>query len=80
MIPNQSIPLNFEYADRHYKGEAIQASSESTSSCPAFDVFLEDEYTGTVIKTNNTWRSDNHLDSGLLAAIGSVIITLLMTM
>lgn len=77
---NQTIPLTFNYRDKHYEGEAIHASSESASSCPAFDIFIDNEYTGTIVKSNNKWRSDNHFDSGLIAAIGSVIITLLMTM
>jgi len=74
------IPLKFDYKDEHYEGEAVPASPENASSCPAFDIFIDDEYTGTIVKSNDSWRSDNHFDSGLIAAIGSVIITLLMTM
>jgi len=80
MNSSEVIPLKFDYKDEHYEGEAVHASSKSASSCPAFDIFIDDEYTGTIVKSNNNWISDNHLDSGLIAAIGSVLITLLMTM
>lgn len=81
MKSKSSIELNFDYGNKHYKGEAIPASAEqSSSTCPAFDIFLDNEYNGTIVKTNGHWTSDNHIDSGLIAAIGSIIITLLMTM
>ena len=73
MSSRQSIALSFDYADKHYEGEAFPTTPECDDST-AYDVYLLDEFTGTIIKTNNTWRSDSHLDSGLLAAIGSVIL------
>ena len=79
MNTNQSLALNFDYENKHYEGEAIPASSK-TSTTPAFDIYLDNEYNGTIVKTNNRWLSDNHFDNGLIAAIGSIIITLLMTM
>ena len=81
MNPKQNIELNFDYQDKHYEGEAVPASSKQTSSSyPAFDIFLDNEYNGTIVKTDDHWTSDNHFDRGLIAAIGSIIITLLMTM
>ena len=81
MNTHEIIALNFDYANKHYEGEAIPASSENASTtCPAFDIFIDDEYTGTIVKTGNNWRSDNHFDTGLIACIGSVLITLLMSL
>jgi hypothetical protein len=81
MNSKKNIELNFDYQNKHYKGEAVPASSKQASSAyPAFDIFLDDEYNGTIIKTDDHWTSDNHFDSGLIATIGSIIITLLMTM
>ena len=77
----QSISLKFDYQDKHYEGEAIPASSEQTASVfPAFDIFFDNEYTGTIVKNHDRWISDNHLDNGLIAAIGSALITLIMTL
>lgn len=81
MNSKRSITLNFDYQDKHYEGEAVSASSKQTAALyPAFDIFLDDEYNGTIVKTDDHWTSDNHFDSGLITAIGSIIITLLMTM
>ena len=71
----KSIPLNFYYQDKHYQGEAITSSSkQSTATFPAFDIFLNDEYNGTIVKAKDQWASDNHFDSGLIAAIGLFIL------
>ena len=79
MNTDQSLALNFDYENKHYQGEAIPASSEKSSLAnPAFDIFLDDEYSGTIVKTDNRWISDNHFDSGLITAIGSVLIAFLI--
>lgn len=68
----QCIHLNFDYMDKHYEGEAIHASSKH-NSLPAFDIFFDNEYNGTIVKTANHWSSDNHFDSGLISVIGSIL-------
>ncbi len=74
-----TIPLNFQYQDKHYQGEAITSSSKQNSAVfPAFDIFLDNEYNGTIVKAKDHWTSDNHFDSGLLAAIGSILVLLIM--
>lgn len=79
MDTNQGLALNFDYGNKHYQGEAIPASSEKNSTAnPAFDIFLDDEYNGTIVETDGHWTSDNHIDSGLIAAIGSVLIAVLV--
>lgn len=81
MNADQSLALNFDYGNKHYEGEAVPAAAKQcTSTNPAFDIFLYNEYNGTIVKTGDHWISDNHFDSGLIAAIGSVLITLLITM
>lgn len=76
---NESLSLNFDYENKHYEGEAIPASSKkSTLANPAFDIFLDNEYNGTIVQTDDRWTSDNHFDHGLIAVIGSTIITCLM--
>ncbi len=81
MNNNQSLALNFDYENKHYEGEAVPASfKQDASSNPAFDIFLDNEYNGTIVRSNGRWASDNHIDSGLITVIGSIIITLLVTM
>jgi hypothetical protein len=81
MNANQSLALNFDYENKHYEGEAIPASSkQSFLTNPAFDIFIDDEYNGTIVKTDDRWTSDNHFDSDLVAAIGSIILAVLITM
>ncbi|MBS1746981.1 MAG: hypothetical protein JST21_12490 [Bacteroidetes bacterium] len=75
---NQSIPLCFDYEEKHYEGEAYPSTPEC-ADCTAYDVYLQDEFAGTIIKTNSKWLSDSHLDRGLLATIGGVIIAMLVT-
>jgi len=78
MIRNKIFELNFNYQNKHYNGEAIGAYAKQNNDMPAFDIFLDDEYNGTIVKTNGRWISDNHFDSDLIAVIGSIIITLLV--
>jgi hypothetical protein len=79
MDTNQGLALNFDYGNKHYEGEAIPASSKKSSLAnPAFDIFLDDEYNGTIVKTDGRWTSDNHFDNGLIAAIGSILIPLVI--
>ena len=81
MNADQSLALNFDFENKHYEGEAVPASSKQTSSTnPAFDIFLDDEYNGTIVRTDGHWTSDNHIDSGLIAVVGSIIFAFLVTM
>ena len=72
----QSIKLEFDYQNKHYKLEAIPASPKRfNASFPAFDIFLDNEYNGTIVKINNGWKSDNHFDNDLVSTIGILLIT-----
>lgn len=79
-IRNRIIKLNFDYQNRHYNGEAIAAYARQNNDTPAFDIFLDDEYSGTIVKTKDRWISDNHFDADLIAIIGSIIIALLVAL
>jgi hypothetical protein len=60
-----TFALSFKFENKHYEGEAVSASSvRSFSANPAFDIFLHNEYEGTITKTGNHWTSDNHFDKG----------------
>jgi len=74
----KSIPLDFQYQNKQYHGEAIPSSSkQSTAIFPAFDIFLDNEYNGTIVKSQNQWASDNHFDSGLVTFIGGLLLIII---
>lgn len=79
LIHNKIIELNFNYQNKQYNGEAVAAYAKQNNDTPAFDIFLDDEYNGTIVKTNGRWISDNHFDNELISVIGSIIITLIVT-
>ena len=71
MNVNQIVWLDFDYMNEHYKGEAMPALSAANNSLfPAFDIYFNNEYSGTVIKDDNHWISDNRLEAGILKIIG----------
>lgn len=78
-ISNKIIKLNFNYQNKRYKGEAIAAFTRLNNDTPAFDIFLDNEYTGTIVKTNDRWISDNHFDNELITIIGNRLIRLRIT-
>jgi hypothetical protein len=51
--------------------KAISANAKQNNDMPAFDIFLDDEYNGTIVKTSGRWISDNHFDSELIAIIAA---------
>ena len=60
---NQIVWLDFDYMNKHYEGEAIPSSSVlNNSHVPAFDVYFNNEYSGTMFVSDNNWISDCHLD------------------
>jgi hypothetical protein len=80
MNATKSIELNFDYQNKHYHGEAVPAYAKQNNETPAFDIYLDDEYNGTIVKTKDRWISDNHFDNGLIAVIGGIIIALFLSM
>jgi len=70
MSLNQIVWLDFDYMNKHYEGEAIPAfTGQSNTSLPAFDIYFDNEYSGTVMKDNNHWSLNNYIDKELLRVI-----------
>ena len=68
---NQVVWLDFDYMNEHYEGEATPALSFPTGSMiPAFDIYFNNEYSGTVIQDENRWVPDQPMDMGLVKIIG----------
>ena len=71
MSLNQIVWLDFEYMNKHYEAEAIPAFTTSSNSAfvPAFDIYFDNEYRGTIVKDSNHWAANNYMDSDLLKII-----------
>lgn len=71
----QTVWLDFDYMNEHYEGEAIPAYSISNNSVlPAFDIYFNNEYNGTLVKTESNWISNNQIDKGLARIIGNKLL------
>lgn len=67
---NQIVWLDFEYMNKHYEAEAIPAfRSPNNALVPAFDIYFDNEYSGTIIKDSNHWVLNNYMDNDLLKII-----------
>ena len=67
---NQIVWLDFDYMSKHYEGEAIPVlftSNNSVSS--AFDVYFNNEYTGTIVNDNKKWSLGNYMENELVKII-----------
>lgn len=69
------IPLEFEYKDKAYKGEAIPVmSSCSEGVCAELDITLNKEHMGMIRWTKKGWRMNDVKGQGLVNAIGNIIL------
>jgi hypothetical protein len=68
MDSNQIIWLDFDYMNEHYEGEAIPLAI-SDCSLPAFDIYFNNEYNGTIVRDDDHWIPDNHIDKRLMQII-----------
>lgn len=66
---NQTVTLNIEYMNNYYEAKAVPAFSVSNHSTPAFDIYFNNEYKGTINKHINHWPIHNHVDCELLKII-----------
>lgn len=70
MSANQIVWLDFDYMNKHYEGEAIPALiNENDTFAPAFDIYFNNEYSGTIIKDNNYWSLNSYIDTDMLKII-----------
>ncbi len=67
---NQIVWLDFDYLNKHYEAEAIPAYKASNNTfVPAFEIYFDNEYSGTIVKDSNHWALNNYIDSDLLKVI-----------
>lgn len=68
----QIVWLEFDYLNQHYIGEAIPVLTVSDNlQVPAFEIYLDNEYNGSVVKENNNWSLCNFVEEGLAKIISS---------
>ena len=75
---NQIVWLDFDYLNKHYEGEAIpcELTSDDLQS-PAFDIYFDNEYNGTLLKNNNFWNAEKYLDNAMIKIIGNKLMPFL---
>jgi len=81
MSLNQIVWLDFEYMNKHYEAEAIPAFTASSNSAfvPAFDIYFDNEYSGTIVKDSNHWVLNNYVDNELLKLIRNKLLPFFRT-
>lgn len=76
---NQIVWLDFDYMNKHYEGEAIPALTRHDNYLsPAFDIYFDNEYSGTIMKDNNHWSLNNYVDADLLKIIRNKLFPFLV--
>ena len=70
---NKIVWLDFDYMNRHYEGEAIPSGITENSSFPAFDIYFDNEYNGTICRSNNSWISE--IETGMVNIIGRFLLS-----
>ena len=70
MSLSQIVWLEFDYMNKHYEGEAIPAPLGSNKTAvPAYDIYFNNEYTGTIIKEGADSISTNFIDNNMVKII-----------
>lgn len=81
MYLNQIVWLDFDYKNNHYEGEAIASCfNKSSNPLSAYDIYFNNEYTGTMRKQQDCWVADNsyYMDAGIAQIIGRKLYSLLV--
>ncbi len=74
----QIVWLEFDYMNKHYEGEAIPVAITSNGTkSPVFDIYFDNEYSGTAVQQNNTWKLNNFFEEGLAKIVGMKLISFL---
>ena len=64
------VRLDIDNMNKHYEAEAIPALTNfNDSALPAFDIYFDNEYSGTIIKDNDFWTLNNYMDNDLLKIV-----------
>lgn len=80
MQSKQIVWLDFDYKNNHYEGEAIDTSfTKNNCLFPAFDIYFNNEYNGTMRKHQNCWVPENnhYLEDDLAKIIGRKLYSFL---
>lgn len=74
----QIVWLEFDYKNKHYEGEAIPVAIASKGALnPVFEIYFDNEYSGTAVQQNNTWALNNFFEEGLAKIVGMKLISFL---
>jgi hypothetical protein len=74
-LEQNPIPVEFEYNEREYKGEAIPVVDTcSDGACFELDVMLNGDQLGIIKKAKSGWKMDLVKDQKLVNAIGERIL------
>jgi hypothetical protein len=73
-LKQNPVPLEFEYNDIQYKGEAIPISQACHDGiCDELEVTLNGEYMGILKCTKGGWKMEGEPDKNLIKAIGNEV-------
>ncbi len=70
MSAHQIVWIDFDYMNKHYEAEAIPAlNNYNNTLSDAFDIYFNNEYSGTIVKDNNFWSLKSYIDNDMLKII-----------
>ena len=70
-LEKEPIPIEFEYKEKLYKGEAMPISQTCKEDvCYEFEILLNEENFGIIHATEKSWKMKNIKDQKLVNAIG----------
>ena len=73
-LQKEAVPVEFEYEDEMYKGEAVPVSQTCVDGqCAEFDVSINDQHVGIIKRMTNNWKIDGAKDQKFVDAIGGQI-------
>jgi hypothetical protein len=73
-LEKESVPVQFEYEDENYIGEAMPISQTCIDDvCSEFDITLNDKHFGIIKRMKNNWKIDGVKDQIMVDRIGDEI-------
>jgi len=73
-LEKQPVPLEFDYKDKTYKGEAIPIPQTCGSGmCAELEITLNNDNMGIIKRMKNNWKMDLVEDQDLVDAIGQAV-------
>jgi len=73
-LQKEPVPIEFEYGDQTFKGEAVPVSQTCHDGiCAELDVSLNDKHVGIIKRLTHNWRIDGAQDQKFVDAIGEKI-------